>query len=215
MIHVIDHVRFFLGVSHVIVLPLGLLYWFVIHPWARWWRKLGPARTYRIVLPILAALGVLLFRARRLLLGTDLGAHWSLIGIFLVLVVVMTCLDIQYWKQINIATLAGVTELLPDESQKGKLLRKGIYSEVRHPRYLSAAVGVIASALFINYLGLYLLLLVIFPIGFVMLAWRSANWLNVSERDTGNISGRSRNSFPVSEGNVERFPRLRRSKPYH
>ena len=76
-----EHIRYFLGVVNVIVVPLGLVYWSVIHAWARWWRRWGPLRTYLVVLPVLAALGALLFQSRALLLGADLGTNWTLIAI--------------------------------------------------------------------------------------------------------------------------------------
>jgi len=47
----IDSLRYFLGVYCVILVPLGLLFWFVIHLGAKWWRRLGPGRTYLVVLP--------------------------------------------------------------------------------------------------------------------------------------------------------------------
>lgn len=166
----IDLARYFLGVFCVILLPLGVLFWLVIHPWARRWQKLGPARTYLIVLPVLAVLGVLLFRVRAVILGADLGANAILIGIAVLFFAASSWFEFRYWKQISIATLAGVPELTTPEKRKSKLLREGIYGVVRHPRYASAGLGVIGNALFINYLGLYMLLLLIFPIGFVLLA---------------------------------------------
>jgi protein-S-isoprenylcysteine O-methyltransferase Ste14 len=42
---------------------------------------------------------------------------------------------------------------------------------VRHPRYLSAGIGVVANALVINYAGMYALILLLFPAGFVMLVF--------------------------------------------
>ena len=164
----IDRVRYFLGVFNVIILPPGLLFWFVIHPWARWWRTLGPIRTYLIVLPVLVAFGALLFRVRGPLLGADLGSSWSLVAIALVLYGVMTWLELQYWRHLSIATLTGVPELSPTEQRRGRLLQDGIYRVVRHPRYLSAGIGVIANALIINYVGLYILILLLFPAGYVM-----------------------------------------------
>ena len=72
-----EQIRYFLGVAIVLVVPLGLLYWLIIHLWAGWWRRCGPIRTYLAVLPVLVALGVLLFQVRGQLLGADLGTNWS------------------------------------------------------------------------------------------------------------------------------------------
>jgi protein-S-isoprenylcysteine O-methyltransferase Ste14 len=165
---VIDRVRYFLGVVNVIVLPPELLFWLVIHPWARGWKRLGPIRTYLTVLPPVVAFGAVLFRVRGRLLGADLGMNWSLISIALVLYGVMTW-QLQYWRQLSIPTLIGIPELSRAEHRKGKLLKDGVYRAVRHPRYLSAGIGIVANALIINYVGMYVLILLLFPAGFVML----------------------------------------------
>lgn len=167
--YMIDRVRYCLGVLNVVVLPPGLLFWLVIHPWARAWRRLGPMRTYLIVLPPVVALGAVLFRVRGRLLGVDLGMNGSLISIALVLYSVMTWLELQYWRQLSIPTLIGIPELSRGEHGKGKLLKDGVYGAVRHPRYLSAGIGVVANALIINHVGMYALILLLFPAGFVML----------------------------------------------
>jgi protein-S-isoprenylcysteine O-methyltransferase Ste14 len=164
-----DRFRCVFGAFHVVVLPLGLLFWCVIHPWARFWRRLGPTRTYVIVLPPLVALGALLFRWRGRLLGADLGTNWTLIVVAFALYGVTTWLELQYWKSLSIATLVGITELQPMEAQKGKLLQDGIYRMVRHPRYLSAGIGVIANALVIDYAGLYVMIALLFAAGHVLL----------------------------------------------
>jgi protein-S-isoprenylcysteine O-methyltransferase Ste14 len=164
---VIDSIRYFLGVVLAIMAPLGLLYWLIIHPWARWWRNWGPIRTYLTVLPVLAVLGVLLFQVRRQLLGRDLGTNWILIGIALALSCLTTWLELQYWKQMSISILVGIPEL--SQQGKGRLLRDGIYEVVRHPRYLTAGLGVIANLLIVNHLGLYILVISVLPPGFLML----------------------------------------------
>lgn len=164
----IDRVRYFFGILNLIVLPPGLLFWFVIHPWARWWRTLGPLRTYLIVVPVSVAFGTLLFRFRGPLLGANFGMNWSLIAIALVLYGVVTWLEFQYWKHLSIATVVGLPELSRPGERKGKLLKDGIYRVVRHPRYVSAGIAVMANALFINYAGLYMLLLLMVLPGYVM-----------------------------------------------
>jgi protein-S-isoprenylcysteine O-methyltransferase Ste14 len=166
---VIDRVRYLLGVLNVIVLPAGVLFWLLIHPWARGWRRLGPARTYLIVLLPVVALGAVLFRVRRWLLGADLGMNWILIAIALVLYGAMTVLELQYWRQLSIPTLLGIPEVSRAEDRKGTLLKDGVYRAVRHPRYLSAGIGVVGNALFINHVGMYALILLVFPVGSMVL----------------------------------------------
>ena len=164
-----DRVRYFFGILNLIVLPPGLLFWFIIHPWARWWRRWGPLRTYFVMVPVTAAFGALLFRFREPLLGTNLGTNWSLVAVALVLYGGVTWLEFQYWRHLSIATLVGITELSPSGQHKGRLMQEGIYGVVRHPRYLSAGVSVITNALFINYAGLYILFLLLVPVGYLMI----------------------------------------------
>ncbi len=198
----IDRVRYALAVLSVITLPPGLLYWFVIHPWARWWRRLGPIRTYLIVVPVVVGFGALLFRLRGRLLGADLGMHWSLIAIAVVLYGVSTWIAFQHWRHLSIATMIGIPELSHSEQRKGKLLKDGIYRVVRHPRYLSAGIAVIAVALIIDYVGIYVLILVLFPAGFLMLVFE--------ERDLIDRFGEEYRQY---QREVPRLlPRLRRAK---
>ena len=165
-----DGVRNIFGVLCVIILPSGLLFWFLIHPWARRWRRLGPARTYLIVLPVVIAVGAVLYRFRGPLLGEDLGTNWTLIGIAGVFYAITMWFEFQYWRHLSIATLTGVTELSRTGNETGKLLREGIYARLRHPRYASAGLGVIGNVLLINYLGLYILFLLVIPMGLWLLA---------------------------------------------
>src|ERR1051326_209421 len=162
-----EQIRYFIGVAIVIVVPVGLLYWLIIHRWSGWWRRWGPTRTYLAVLPVMTALGVLLFQVREPLLGADLGTNWSLIGIALVLYCPVTWMELQYWRQLSISTLVGIPEL--SSQREGRLLRDGIYGVVRHPRYLSAGISLIANALIVNHLGVYILLIMIIPPGYLVL----------------------------------------------
>jgi protein-S-isoprenylcysteine O-methyltransferase Ste14 len=167
----IDRVRYFLGVLNLIVLPSGLLFWFIIHLWIRRWRIWGPIRTYLVVVPVSGAFGALIFQFRGALMGANFGTNWSLVAITLVLYGLMTWLEFQYWRQLSISTLVGIPELSPAGQRKGRLLQDGAYRLVRHPRYLSAGVGIIANALFINYAGLYILILLLVPLGYLMVVF--------------------------------------------
>ena len=171
MVAMVDRLRYFFGVYCAILLPLGVLFWFVIHPWARFWRRFGPTRTYLIVIPPLAACAALIFRVRVWLVGADLGTNWTLLGIAVLLTGVTLWLEPRYWKQLNVATLVGIPELSPIEQRRGKLLQEGVYRVVRHPRYVIAGIGVTAGVLFVNHLGLYLLMALVVPAGLVMVVF--------------------------------------------
>src|SRR5450755_2426586 len=195
-----EQIRYFLGVAIVIVVPLGLLYWLIIHLWSGWWRRSGPIRTYLAVLPVLTALGVLLFQVREQLLGADLGTNWSLIGTALVLYCPVTWMELQYWRQLSISTLVGIPEL--SQQREGRLLRDGIYGVVRHPRYLSAGIGLISNVLIANYLGLYILVISVVPLGYLLLV--------LEERE---LLDRFGDAYREYQQDVPRLiPRLRRGR---
>ncbi len=163
-----DGFRYILGIATIVTIPSGLLLWFLIHPFARHWRRIGAVGTYLVVVPPSVALGWLVFRMRRLLLGADLGTNWALIAVAGLLLAAMVPLELQYWKQLSIRTLVGI----PEVSRAGPpqtLLRDGAYRIVRHPRYLSAGLGIIANVLIANYAGVYLVVFVAFPLGYGML----------------------------------------------
>jgi protein-S-isoprenylcysteine O-methyltransferase Ste14 len=124
------------------------------------------------------AFGVLIFRARALLLGADLGMSWSLIVIAVPLYGASTWIAFQHWRHLSIATMIGIPELSPIEQRKGKLLKDGTYRVVRHPRYLSAGLAVIANALFVDYVGVYLLILLLFPLGYPMLVFEERDLID-------------------------------------
>lgn len=163
-----DRLRYLFGVWNVTIIPVGLLFWFVIHLWARSWRRIGTI-TYLIILPPLVALGVVLFRFRAWILGADLGVSRILIAIAVILYAVMGWLEIKTWKQLSISIAAGIPEVSRHTEGMGKLLKDGPYRLVRHPRYLSAGVGVIANSFIINHVGMYVMILLVYPAGFVML----------------------------------------------
>jgi protein-S-isoprenylcysteine O-methyltransferase Ste14 len=164
-----DRIRYGLGVLAFVAYAPGLLFWLVIHPWARSWRALGPARTYLIVFSALAALGALLFQLRQRLLGQDLGTSWSLITFSLVVYGACAWFGLAYGRRVthlSVPSRMGVPELSTDGPQV--LVRDGFYRVVRHPVYLNAAVWGIAYALIVNYVGAYVLFVAAIPVLYVI-----------------------------------------------
>ncbi len=165
-IHVMDRIRHVLGVLAIVVYGPGLLFWFLVHPFARSWRRLGPGRTYLITCSTLALLGAIVFQVRGPLLGRDLGTNWSLIAVGAVLFGILAWLGLTYGRHMNhlsVATRIGVPELSRTETRQ-ELVRDGIYGVVRHPIYFSAVLAGIAYALIVNYLGAYILFVAAPPV---------------------------------------------------
>jgi len=92
-----------------------------------------------------------------------------LIAIAVILYAIMGWLEIKTWSQLSISIAAGIPEVSRHTQGKGRLLKDGSYRLVRHPRYLSAGIGVIGNTLIINHVGMYVMILIVYPAGFVML----------------------------------------------
>ncbi len=166
-----DRIRHVLAVLAVVVYGPGLLFWLLVHPFARWWRRLGPATSYVILGVVLAGLGAGLFRVSRVLLGRDLGTDWRLIGGGGLLLGILGWLELAYGRHMNhltVATRMGVPELAANERRQ-TLVRDGVYGVVRHPIYLSAALAGMGCALIINYLGTYILFVAALPVFYAII----------------------------------------------
>jgi len=73
---------------------------------------------------------------------------------------------------------------------------------VRHPRYLSAGLAVIAVALFVDYVGVYLLILLLFSLGYPMLIFE--------EKELVDRFGEEYRQYQREVPRI--LPRLRRTK---
>lgn len=146
----------------VVGLPAGMSMWFVIHPAARFWRRRGPGTTYLAVLSIAVVIGFVIFRFRRVLLSVEFGFSWPLALLAAVFYGAGIVLELQWRRQVSIGTLLGLPEV--SEESPDVLLDQGIYSKMRHPRYLGLLFQIAGSAFLTNYLAVYLLLAVSIPL---------------------------------------------------
>ena len=154
--------RYVIAVLLVISLPPAIVWWYVIHPFVGFWRKIGKPITYTVMTVLFLGSVVGLFAVRDALVLTDLGTSWIMVGVAAVLVIPAIWLAILRAKYLSFGILAGVPELDADGSG-GKLLNQGIYAVIRHPRYVEIALGSLAYAAFANYLGGYILALLTIP----------------------------------------------------
>ena len=162
----LDAARYWLAVVTAISLPPAILYWYLIHPFAERWRRLGRLPTYLIVFGVCVAAGYALWRLRAPILGRDLGFQPWLTAVGLALYAIAVYIEVRCRKHLKFHILAGAPELSRDDP--GQLLDQGIYGRVRHPRYLSVAFGMTGMGLFLNYQGLYLLLVACVPLFYLL-----------------------------------------------
>ena len=147
-----DPLRYWIAVLLVVAMPPAVLWWFVIHPFVAFWRRLGARTTMAVMTVVLFGTMVLLFPWRDALVGRDLGRHPAA-WLGLASLVLAAVIQFHRRRQLGMATLAGMPEVSSDD--KGVLLTEGIYSRVRNPRYLEVAFAVLGYALIANYTGGY------------------------------------------------------------
>lgn len=157
----VDNISYWLAVLTLIAMPGAILYWFLIHPFAAFWRRLGRLPTYLIVFAVYAAVGYGFWLIREPALQVRYGFNPVLSSIGLGLYLISVYIELQCRKHLKFYILAGAPELSKDNP--GQLLDEGIYGHIRHPRYLSLLFGMTGVALFVNYQGIYLLLLACLP----------------------------------------------------
>lgn len=149
-----DSVRYWLAWLLVVFLPPAFLYWFVVHPFARFWRRVGRGMGVMAAFGVLIGGAVALGQVARGLLVTEYGFSWPLTVAGLGLLGLAIAIQIKRGKLLTMRILMGVPEVSGDPGAS-KLLTEGIYSRVRHPRYIEVVAGSLGYALIANYLAGY------------------------------------------------------------
>ncbi len=156
-------VRYFIALLVLVALPPGLLLWFFIHPFARFWRKLGPVWTYGVLSIPTAGVMLLAFLLRDHLLAVEYGTSVPLAFLAVVLAICALIVQKKRRKHLTKAILTGLPELSRSQGS-GKLLTEGIYGTIRHPRYVELWLFVLAYSLLANYLAVYVATILTVPI---------------------------------------------------
>ena len=150
-----DTLRHGLALILLLVLPPLLLYWFLIHPFHRFWRRIGLRASYLIIATPIFGAALLLYRARRPLLAADFGTHWPLIALGIGCLFVSNRLRARISRSMTRRVIAGVPELSPDRHPV-QLITDGLHGRIRHPRYVQFVLAMLGYALVANHLAPYL-----------------------------------------------------------
>jgi protein-S-isoprenylcysteine O-methyltransferase Ste14 len=154
---------YWIGFLMVVIGPPFLLMWFLIHPFINTWHRLGTAKTYLILSLFVAAGIAVLFLFRRPLLQVHFGVRVPLAVIAAILFAAAMVIGMERWARLSPAVMLGLPEVSP-ERYPGRLITEGIYARIRHPRYVEVALGLLAMALFSNYLAMYVALAAYLPL---------------------------------------------------
>ncbi len=157
-----DTVRYVLAVICLVSFPGAVVFWWIIHPFIDFWRRVGMVAAYTTGFGMMILIGVAMFFLRHQLMGQDLGTYWCLIVVGFLIYGVSALMEVQCRKLLKLRTLVGVPELKNEQSSE-QLISQGIYQLVRHPRYLTIIVGMTGISSIINYLGIYILTLLMIP----------------------------------------------------
>lgn len=152
--------RYVFAVAMLVTSP-WLLFWFAIHPFASFWRRLGPVWTHVVTGIPLLALGAALYFARASLLASEYGTHAPLVAAGVVALIAAAVLRRQIQRQLSNRTLTGIPELSADGP--GTLLTEGLYARMRHPRYAQITLAMLGWALTANYLAGYVIAILNVP----------------------------------------------------
>jgi protein-S-isoprenylcysteine O-methyltransferase Ste14 len=163
-IPLMDGVRYYLALFVVMIFPVAFCFWFSIHPFICYWRKLGAGRTYAIHLTAMGVIAAGLFVVRRKLLAVEFGTNLILIGLAALIFVFAFAVALRLKKEIGWKVMLGLPEVVP-QRHNSRLVTTGLYSRVRHPRSVEALSAALACALFTNYLAVYVIV-VLFLVGF-------------------------------------------------
>jgi protein-S-isoprenylcysteine O-methyltransferase Ste14 len=148
--------RYAIGTVLAITVPPAIAYWFIVHPFIAFWRRVGMKPAFWFLGIFLTGSMAALFPCRDALLGRDLGTSAPAILLAIPLLVTAGVISRQRRRQLPFKILSGVPELSPEQHGIG-LLTEGIYGRIRHPRYVEFTLALAGWALFANYLGLYLI----------------------------------------------------------
>lgn len=157
-------VRYILGIFIVVGLPPGVAWWFIVHPFVGFWRKVGVKGTMTVMILffVLCVAGLAMIRVQ--LLGPDLGLRWPLVALGATLLVVAAFIGVKRKKYLTMRILAGLPEVETDENKRGELLIEGPYSIIRHPRYVELVLATFGYAAIANYVGSWIVAILAIPV---------------------------------------------------
>jgi len=150
----LDAVRYWLAWLLVVFLPPAILYWFVIHPFARFWRRAGRNAGLVAGLTVLMASAFAIAQVAPLWLTREYGFSWPLAALGIGCLALAMIIQVRRRRHLTMRILMGLPEL-SREPGESRLLSEGIYARVRHPRYVEVVLGSLGYALIADYLAGY------------------------------------------------------------
>jgi protein-S-isoprenylcysteine O-methyltransferase Ste14 len=156
-----NEARYFIAVLMIVFTPPAIGSWYLIHPFAGFWRRLGTVATFSILYSLLISAALLLWEFRKPLLGTDLGFQPLLLVLAVPAAVAGGIVARRRRRVLSERVRNGIPEV--SGKDKGRLVTEGIYAHTRNPRYIEMILFCLAYVAFANYSGPWVLFALLFP----------------------------------------------------
>ena len=190
--------RYGVALVLVVTVPTIMVYWFSVHSLIRFWRRVGLGLTLTTHLILYIALAGTVIHWRRTLLQWDLGTQPVLIAIALAIGVVAVAMRRSIARHLKPRIQLGFPEIAPAQFAS-RLLTEGIFSRIRHPRYVNMFLAVLSFSLIANYL-----------MGYVVVGVFAAELFGVVLLEEKELRERFGREYEAYMQRVPRFiPRLR------
>jgi protein-S-isoprenylcysteine O-methyltransferase Ste14 len=157
----VETVAYVVALVTLMAVPAAGAVWFLVHPLIHRWRRLGPVGTYLVVGAAVVGIMYGMYLARDPLLKIRFGVRTPLVCAGAVLFGIGSWIRAGVRRQLSTSAVLGLPEI--SEEAPRRLVTRGIYSRMRHPRYVAVGLGVAGMALFTNYLTLYVLVAAYVP----------------------------------------------------
>ncbi len=155
-----DAVRYWVGLI-LIALGVGvLLYWLSIHPFIRLWRRVGAIPTVAVHCAAMFVLAAVVIWQRDAVMVGNLGTNYVMIGLAVAVVASSIVMRRRQARGFDTRFLIGLPELDPGRYDS-HLVTTGLYERMRHPRYVQLFLALLGYGLFVNYVIVYIQVVVI------------------------------------------------------
>ncbi len=138
----------------VLLFPVPI-FWLVIHPAIRFWRRFG-SRCFWIAVPIWGLSTAVLVLVRHWIFAKWLGPNAWTASLGIALLLLGLWAGGRVHREFGLRRLVGLPEVNPERSTGGAV-RTGIYALVRHPRYLGLMLTFAGFAFLSGAVGYFLL----------------------------------------------------------
>lgn len=156
--------RYGVALALTATMPSVLLFWMLIHPLAKLWRRFHPGVVYGVTLGVFIIGMAVIASLRNRLLVTDWGTEPILIVLGAGFLGVSVWLRMLIGNAFTLSQLVGLPELAVQGTYpQAGLVTTGIYAQMRHPRYTQLIVASLGYAFFANYPAAYIVVAAFIP----------------------------------------------------